>query len=333
MISLRGSITDAMRKQVAVLIGTVFLLAGCGGSPERESAPPAAAAQAPAPAPTPGPAPTPINTLTISGTPPASAQATVNYQFAPTIAGTNGGTLTFQITNKPAWLSFNATSGALSGTPTVADVGTSPSMVISVTEGTQTATLSAFTIQVMPAPNLPPVISGAPGATVQAGIAYSFQPTASDPESATLVYSIQSMPAWATFSTSTGLLSGTPATNDVGTYTRIIISVSDGRTTVSLPTFSITVSAAPTNGTASLSWTAPSQNTDGSALTDLAGYKIYYGTNSASLNQSVAINTVGTVSYMFTNLNSATTYYFAMTSRNTAGVESGYSNIVTKIIP
>lgn len=94
-------------------------------------------------------------------------------------------------------------------------------------------------------------LSGTPATSVVAGNAYSFTPTVSNPGGGTLSFSIQSAPSWATFSTSTGTLSGTPGSANVGTYANIVISASDGSTpAVSLPAFSIAVaaaSAAPTS--------------------------------------------------------------------------------------
>src|SRR5690606_18679553 len=71
------------------------------------------------------------------------------------------------------------------------------------------------------------------------GTLYSFTPTASDPDRDTLGFSIENRPSWATFSSSTGRLSGTPTSS--GTFSNIIITVSDGQATASLPPFSITV--------------------------------------------------------------------------------------------
>ena len=97
--------------------------------------------------------------------------------------------------------------------------------------------------------NLPPVISGtAPGhATV--GEAYAFAPAASDPEGAPLSFTIANKPPWATFSASTGRLSGTPTTAALGVHVDIVIRVSDGRQTAELAPFAIEVgsgNAAPT---------------------------------------------------------------------------------------
>ncbi len=62
-----------------------------------------------------------------------------------------------------------------------------------------------------------------------AGTAYSFQPVASDADRDTLTFSITGKPAWASFNTTTGRLSGTPGDSDTGTYSNIAIAVTDGR--------------------------------------------------------------------------------------------------------
>ena len=64
--------------------------------------------------------------------------------------------------------------------------------------------------------NQPPQISGTPAITAYVGVDYSFQPVATDPEGQTVTFGVNSRPAWATFSTSTGLLSGKPTI--AGTY-------------------------------------------------------------------------------------------------------------------
>jgi len=94
--------------------------------------------------------------------------------------------------------------------------------------------------QLPPLPPPLPTISGTPVTKINAGLLYSFQPTAADfaGNSATLTYSIQNKPSWATFSTTTGLLTGTTVK---GTYSGIVITVSDGCATASLAAFSIRV--------------------------------------------------------------------------------------------
>ena len=132
------------------------------------------------------------------------------------------------------------------------------------------------------------------------------------------------------FNTVTGQLSGTPSGADVGTYTNIVIRVSDGIAGTNLAAFSISVIQVAT-GSATISWIPPTENTDGTPLIDLGGYRIYYGTNSSSLDRVITINNVGTTRYVVDNLTSGT-YYFGIRAFNRAGTESAMSGIASKTI-
>jgi hypothetical protein len=78
-----------------------------------------------------------------------------------------------------------------------------------------------------------------------------------------------------------------------------------------------------------LSWDPPTTYTDGTPLTDLSGYKVYYG--AASSNYSQTINVGNTNTYTVTNLSDGT-FYFAVTAYDVSGNESAYSNEVSKTI-
>src|SRR3977135_1995896 len=62
------------------------------------------------------------------------------------------------------------------------------------------------------------------------------------------------------------------------------------------------------SGTATLSWQAPTTNTDGAALTDLAGYRIYYGIDEGGLSESVQLTSIGLQTYVIDDLGSGTWY-------------------------
>jgi len=263
----------------------------------------------------------------ISGTPSTSATVGSAYSFLPTASDPDGQTLVFTVVNKPAWASFSTTTGRLSGT-TPSSVGTYSNIIISVSDGAEQASLPPFTLSVT---NTKPSISGTPATTATIGQGYSFTPTASDQDSGqTLTFSITNKPAWAGFNSSNGRLSGTPTAGDVGTYSGIAISVSDGTDSASLGPFSITVAAVQT-GTATLSWTAPTLNEDGSPLTNLAGYRIYYGMVSNNLDNTLDIPNAGLTTAVVENLSPAT-WYFAVKAYNTSNVESSYSNVASKTI-
>lgn len=175
-----------------------------------------------------------------------------------------------------------------------------------------------------------PTITGVPATAIAVSQAYAFKPTAVDPNGDALTFRIQNKPAWATFSSADGRLQGTPTIADVGTHSGIVISVTDGTNTRALATFAINVTQIAT-GTATVSWLAPTLNEDGSALTNLAGYRIYYGTSQANMTQFVTIDSVGVLTHMVDNLSPAT-WYFAVKAFTTNGVESDFSNFATKVI-
>jgi hypothetical protein len=178
--------------------------------------------------------------------------------------------------------------------------------------------------------NQSPTIAGAPPPTVVEGEFYEFIPNAADPDGDTLEFSITRKPSWANFDRASGRLYGTPAAGDVGNFTNIGITVSDGEKTASLSNFDITVDAIAV-GSATLSWNPPTDNVDGSPLTDLAGYRIYYGRDETQLTRTIVVSNPGLTRYVVENLARAN-WYFAMTSVNASGIESRRSPTVSKSI-
>ena len=95
-----------------------------------------------------------------------------------------------------------------------------------------------------------------------------------------------------------------------------------------------TSSATPpaTTGSAELAWTAPTQNEDGTALTNLAGYKVRYGQAVGALGQVRDVTSPATTNVTIEGL-SAGTWYFTVASYTNAGVESAPTGAVSKSIP
>jgi len=120
----------------------------------------------------------------------------------------------------------------------------------------------------------------------------------------------------------------------VGNYAGIVISVSDGQESVSLSSFAITVqSNIAATGTASLSWSAPATKEDGSplVLSEIAGYRVYYGSSIDTLLLVDDINDYSITDYAFNNLSQGT-HFFAITVYDTYGDESALSNVASKTI-
>jgi hypothetical protein len=131
---------------------------------------------------------------------------------------------------------------------------------------------------------------------------------------------------------------GLASTLLVGCHAPSTGSASAAKTTLQPASSSAPASTAPataastnTKASASLSWVAPTVDTDGSPLMNLAGYHIYYGTNQYDLNQKIDVANAGADSYVVTGL-APGTWYFAVTAYTNTGVESALSIIQSKTV-
>ena len=178
--------------------------------------------------------------------------------------------------------------------------------------------------------NSAPSIAGSPGTVALVGTNWTFTPSAADADGDVLTFMIANLPSWASFDSATGQLSGAPQLGDAAVYDNIVISVSDGEATTSLAPFAINVAQTAT-GSATLSWTAPTLNSDGSPLTDLAAYKIYYGLAEGSYPNQINVDNPGLTTFVVDNL-PPSTYFFVTTSLNSSGVESEFSNVASTVV-
>jgi hypothetical protein len=186
-----------------------------------------------------------------------------------------------------------------------------------------------------PPPTTPLTLQGSPPTSVTAGTLYSFTPTVS-PSTAGVTFAITRKPAWASFDSSTGALRGIPSAGNEGMTNNITITASNTSTTASIGPFAIAVDApvgspAPATGSATLTWVAPDENIDGSVLTNLAGYHIYYGTTADAMTEEIDVAGADSTSYVVDGLTPGT-YYFTVTAYSSSGTESTDSNLGTKTI-
>lgn len=205
----------------------------------------------------------------------------------------------------------NSNTAPASTTTTPSASTSSQALTASVTTATSTGTLT---------------ITGQPQLSISLGAAYYFNANTTG-TTKTVTFSIQNKPSWATFNTLTGELSGTP--NEVATFSNIGISASDGQSTAKMKSFSIVVTdaGATNNVVATVSWTAPTSNTDGSTFNNPSGFVIHYGASSTALNKSVTIGSSTARSYNLAGLSKGSTYYFAVAAINTMNMEGELSAI------
>ncbi|HKT72609.1 MAG TPA: putative Ig domain-containing protein [Steroidobacteraceae bacterium] len=205
--------------------------------------------------------------------------------------------------------------------------------------------------------NTAPQIDGVPPTSATVGQTYTFTPSAYDADGTPFFFAVIGNPPWLTLDSATGTLSGVPGPGDVGTLPGISLIVSDGYTVSMLDPFSITVVPAdvppvsvppvvvppvvppvvtppppPVASSVALEWVAPTLNEDMSLLTDLAGFRIYYGPSPNVLNNVVDVATPDAMEFTVQNLTSGD-WYFGITAYNSSGGESPLSVVVGASIP
>jgi hypothetical protein len=170
------------------------------------------------------------------------------------------------------------------------------------------------------------------GPRIDAAVAnqfYQYVPEIGDTSGAEVVFAVENKPAWATFDAAAGTLSGTPTSADVGSRGAVRISAVAGgsRSTVE---FQLQV-VASADGVASVSLDAPVTRTDGSALQNLAGYRIYYGKTATRLDQFVDVKDRGATNAVVSQLTPGT-WFFAATAYDANGFESEPTELAQKQI-
>lgn len=294
-------------------------------------------------------------TLTAATLAPAIGFNTTSLGFSGTVGGTNpsaqtigisntgSGTLSWVASDNATWLTLSPLSGTNAGTVTatvnlagllsgnytatitVTATGATPKTV-PVTL-TVTGSTSGGTIGFSPA-NL--AFSGTVGGTNPAAKTFSITNTGGG----TLSWTVSDNATWLQLNTASGTttsetdtisasvtLSGLAA----GTYNATITITASGSTNSpqQIPV-SLTLSATAAD-TANLTWNASTES-------DLAGYKVYRGTASGTYGAPLATLPKTTASYTTTGLQTGTTYFFAITSYDSSGNESTFSNEVSKSI-
>ena len=165
--------------------------------------------------------------------------------------------------------------------------------------------------------NTAPTISGSPAGSVTTGQSYSFTPGAADADGNILTFSISNRPGWASFSASTGRLSGTPSASAAGEYIDIRISVSDGKASAALAPFAIVVSAA--NVAPTLSGTPPTSAREGLVYS-------FIPTAADADGDTLTFSIVNRPSWA--NFNSSTGRFYGTPGAGTVG---NYANITIKV--
>jgi hypothetical protein len=260
-----------------------------------------------------------------------------------TLTNPSGGTLSWTTSDNAAWLILSTGSGttttetdSISATVNPAGLAAgsyTSAITISATGAANTPQVIPVSLTLNTAPTSSPVISlnvpslsftgtsGGPNPSAQ-----SF--TISNTGTGTLTWTAGDNAAWLNLSPASGTNTGavSAAVNltglTAGTYSGTITISATGATSKTLPV-SLTVNPTATTGTVSLTWSANTES-------DLAGYKVYVGTQSGVYGPPITVGNV--TAYQLNNLAKNTTYFVSITAVDTAGNESLHSAEVSKSI-
>ena len=245
-----------------------------------------------------------------TSTPVTVAHLSALYSYPVTASDPDGDPLSFSLANAPAGMTIDANTGLIGWTPTLAQLGTDP-VTVQVSDGQGETATQAYVVQVLPQiGDHPPQFTSSPPTTALVGQPYQYQAQAVDPDIDMLTYSLPTAPAGMTIDGTTGLISWSPTSNQIGPQ-NVNVVVSDGRGGSDSQTFAINVTSnAPgeIQGTVFLD-----QNQDGTqdnGEPGLAGWTVYLDQNQNGILDAGEVSTTTDANGNYTFANLAPGTYF-----------------------
>lgn len=162
---------------------------------------------------------------------PINITAYEDVLYSQTVTASDPDDLTISLSaiNIPAWLTFTPATGKLEGTPGHTNIGLH-TFTIRANDGKVNAD-SILSIEVINT-NDPPEFTSTPDTVSNIDELYSYEVTGYDEDpDEDLIVTIENLPGWLTFNSTTNTLSGTPAITDVGNH-YVKISLYDGEVKV-----------------------------------------------------------------------------------------------------
>jgi len=186
-------------------------------------------------------------TPTITSTPITTAIVDVLYTYdVEATDADDGDTLTYSLTANPTGMTIDSTTGVISWTPTSDQIG-DHNVTVEVSDGELNDSQN-FIIVVSEAPPAPlpptptnhaPTITSTPDTLATVGVLYAYDVNATDSDGDTLTYSLATNPTGMTIDSTTGVISWTPTSGQIGDHD-VTVEVSDGEKSTT-QSFTITV--------------------------------------------------------------------------------------------
>lgn len=191
---------------------SICILSACGGGGGDDKSPPKVIEEP--------------KKIALSGVPETSINEMQTYSFQTTVKNQASSNLSFSAENIPSWASINANTGLLSGTPSFDDSGDYSNITIAVSDGTNSATLTPFSIEVVNVNRKPEMLSQTSYEVLERD-EIGFVIEVSDPDMDTVTISLENQPDWLTFDEASSSLIGSASIEDSGDY-QFNIVLNDG---------------------------------------------------------------------------------------------------------
>jgi hypothetical protein len=208
----------------------------------------------------------------ITSAPVTTATVGAPYAYRVTATDPNGDVLTYALSQAPAGMTINATSGQIAWTPASTQTGTQ-AVTARVTDPGGLAAVQSFTVSVTGG-NVAPQITSAPVTAATVGSAYGYKVTATDANGDVLAYSLTQAPAGMTIGTTTGQIAWTPTSSQTGAQA-VTVRVADPGGLAATQAFSVNVTNATLSPQIGNSWRImPVGDSNTENLAALPGYQV-----------------------------------------------------------
>ena len=181
------------------------------------------------------------NAPVFTSTPVLTGKEGVAYSYTVTASDSDGDSVSIAAATKPSWLSLNTTTNVLSGTPASSNIGNN-SVELRATDSRGATATQSFTIVVAAKDNNAPTFTSTPVITGKDGVAYSYTVTTNDADGDSVTVTATTKPSWLSLNTTTNVLSGTPASSNIGNNS-VELRATDSRGATATQSFTIVVSA------------------------------------------------------------------------------------------
>jgi YD repeat-containing protein len=180
-----------------------------------------------------------------TSTAPSQAQVDQLYRYAAAVGNPDNRPVTFDLPMAPEGLTVDPVTGAVGWIPSLSQTG-AHRVLLRVCDDRGLVAIQDFTVDVQPVNTPPTIVSQAPEGPAGIGLPLEYRVRAVDADQDPITFVLAAAPTGATLDPATGLLTWTPAADQVGAHA-LTVAAQDGRGGEARQIFALEVQTAPVN--------------------------------------------------------------------------------------